>query len=153
MKIVMFDDPKVRDVRYREIGTPEAFLSEIATYPSSQQAEVLRSRYDSFKDAYDRLEVYERMVVQPNSALLEIPLEVAKFEKIREEYMARVLREQSPDVAMLRLVHCLLDSSPRLKKLGIAQSEALPVRIGLSPASMMRLSEAEKIVGALPPRD
>ena len=153
LKIVMFDDPSVREARYREIGNPEAFLHEIVAHPSSQQAEVLRSRYDSFKVAYDRLEVYERMVLQPNSALLEIPLEIARFENAREEYMARVLREHTPDVVVLRLVHCLTNSSPGLRKKCIAQSEALPVRLGLSPMDITRLSEAERIVGPLPLRD
>lgn len=153
LKMVLFDDPSVREVRYREIGNPEALLHEIAAHPSSQQAEVLRSRYALFRAAYDRLEVYERMVLQPNCALLEIPLEIAKFEKTREKYMADALREHRPDVVLLRLVHCLTNPPPGLEKLGIAQSEALPVRLGLPPMNITRLSEAERIVGPLPLRD
>lgn len=153
LKMVLFDDPTVRDVRYREIGEPETFLHEIAAHPISQQAEVLRSRYDSFKVAYDVMEVYERMVLQPDFALLEIPLEMAKFERTREEYMARVLREHTPDVAVLRLVHCLTSSSPRLKKLGLVQDEALAIRPGVSPSDITKLSNVERVVGPLPPRD
>lgn len=153
LKMVLFDDPTVRDVRYREIGHPETFIDEVAAYASSQQAKVLHFRYDSFKVAYDRLEVYEQMVLQPDSALLEIPLEMARFERTREEYMARVLREHTPDVTVLRLVHCLPDTSPGLKKLGLVQSEALSRRVGVSPKDITKLSDAERVVGPLPLRE
>lgn len=153
LRMVLFDDPSVREIRYREIGNPEAFLRQIAAYPSSQQGEVLRSLYASFKVAYERLEIYEQMVLQPNSALLEIPFEIAEFEGTREEYMARVLREFAPDVVLLRLLHCLESPPQGLRKLGISLSEALPRRLGLSGTETTKLSEAERTVGPLPERD
>ncbi len=153
LKLVLFDDPRVREIRYNEIGDPKAFLREIAAYPSSQQAELLRSRYALFKVAYERLEVYEQMVLQPNSALLEISLEISEFERAREEYMAKALRESEPDVVLLRLLHCIADPTPGLRKLGLAQSEALPTRLGLSGTEIVKLSEAERTIGPLPERD
>ncbi len=153
LEMILFDDPSIRALRYKEIGNPEAFIREIASYPSPQQAEILRSRYFLFKDAYERPEVYEQMVLQPNSALLEVPLEMAKFEHNREEYMTKVLCERTPDVVLLRLLHCLDMPTQRLAKSALVQREALPLRLGLSEMKIIRLSEAERLVGPLPARD
>ncbi len=153
LEMILFDDPSIRALRYKEIGNPEAFIREIASYPSSQQVEILRSRYSLFKDAYERPEVYEQMVLQPKSALLEIPLEMAEFEHGREEYIAKVLRDRIPDIVLLRLLYCLDSPSQTLRKSGLVQEKALPVRLGLPKSEITRLSDTERLVGPLPAKD
>lgn len=153
LKMVLFDDPKVRELRYQEIGKPEALLNRIAAYPKPQQAEVLRSRYARFRSAYERMDIYEEMVLQPESALLEISLDVRELERAREDYMVKTLNERGVDVALLRLVHCLTHPPRGLREAGIAQSDAVAMRVDPSPGKTTRLSEAETIVGPLPARD
>jgi hypothetical protein len=153
LRMLLFDDPKVREVRYREIGNSEAFLNEIATYPRSQQAEVLRSRYEGFRAGYERMDIYAEMILHPKSALLEIPVEMSEFEKTRADYMAKVLNKRNVEVVLLRLVHCLTNPPQELKNLGIAQTEALTTRLSVSPMETSKLSELERIVGPLPSRD
>jgi len=42
LKLVLFDDPELRQTRYEEIGSPAEFLGEIAAYPIDEQEKVLR---------------------------------------------------------------------------------------------------------------
>ncbi len=153
LRMFLFDDPKIREVRYREIGSPEAFLKEIATYPSSQQAEVLGSRYTRLRSGYQSIDVYTEMILHPKSALLEIPIEMSEFEKTREDYMTKTLNESNVDVVLLRLAHCLTDPPQELRKLGVVQDESIPERLAVSKTEIMRLVDAERAVGPLPPRD
>ena len=153
LRIILLDEPAVRDVRYKEIGNPEEFLREVGTYPLQEQGEVLRSRYTQYKTAYQSIDRYEDMVVNPNSALLEISLEMSKFTGSREEYIANVIGESRPDIVLLRLIHLLTDPPLGLKKLGLVTGDGLLERLGLSGSDAMKLSEAERIVGPLPERD
>ncbi len=153
LKVILVDHPEVRDLRYNEIGRPMAFLKDIEQHQTQKQAEILRSRYSTYKAAYDRVDKYEEMLLHPDSALLETDTKIGRFTKSREEYMAKVIKETEPQIIILRLMHCLSTPSPRLVQLGLTGSKGLPD--GLSPLGghVMKLSEAESLVGQLPERD
>src|SRR2546428_3082663 len=72
LKLVFVDDPKVREIRYKEIGNPERFLETTGKLSDSEQIEVLRRNYESYKTAYEDSNVYEKMILHPDTALLEV---------------------------------------------------------------------------------
>jgi len=150
MRIMLIDDPGVRDLRYQEIRSPREFLAELASLPVSDQARALRSRYDAYRAAYEDMRVYEKMILHPDSALLEVSPELARL-RSREEYIAERIEESKPDLVLLRLLHCLTKLPGRLESSsGIEQPMAGRVA---SIGNVMKLSEAERIVGPLPARD
>lgn len=153
LKIVLVDDPKVRELRYKEIGKAKDFLKEIGRQPFQDQIRILRSRYATYSTAYQEMDRYQEMLVHLDSALLEIPLEMAEFTESREEYIAEIIKASKPDVVLLRLTHCLTNPPVSLKSLGLTPSTSLPVRLGLSKRGIIRLSEAEKLVEPLSERD
>ncbi len=153
LELVLFDDPELRETRYKEIGGPGEFLGEIAAYPIDEQEKVLRERYGVFREAYDRVELYERMVLRPSSALLEISQEGMQFVDRREKYMARVIKKTAPDVVLVRKIHCLENPSSALTRSGLRSGPSLPAMLCIKEGDVMNLSEAEPMVGPLPPRD
>jgi len=153
LKLVLFDDPELREIRYREIGSPGEFLGEIAAYPIDEQEKILRERYALYRDAYDRMELYERMVLRPNSALLEISQKGMQFVDRREKYMARVIKDTVPDVVLVRKIHCLENPSSAMTRSGLRSGPSLPAMLGVKEDDVMDLSEAETMVGPLPARD
>src|SRR2546426_3397832 len=72
VRLLLVDDPEASERRYAEIGTPTEFLGEIASHPTLDQAQVLQSRYAEYQEVYERADVYEKMILHPESALLEI---------------------------------------------------------------------------------
>jgi len=153
LRIILVDDPQVRNIRYKEIGNPEKLMTEIDQVPLERQIEALRSRYAGYSSAYEEGERYKEMVLHPNSALLEIALDMASFTDSREEYIVRVIKESKPKVVLLRLIHCFADPPEGLRDRGLVASESLRARLGLRESDLMKLSEAEAIVGPLPKRD
>jgi hypothetical protein len=153
LELVLFDEPGLRETRYEEIGSPREFLVEIAAYPIDEQEKVLRERYAVYRDAYDRAELYERMVFRPSSALLEISPKGMQFVERREKYMARVIKNTVPDVVLVRRIHCLENPSSVLTRSGLRSGPSLPAMLGIKEDDVMNLSEAEPIVGPLPARD
>ncbi len=151
MRIVLLDDPRVRDLRYYEIGNSREFLAEVASHPAGGQAQVLRSRYHEYRTAYEDLRVYGKMILSPDSALLEISPQLALL-RSRERYILEKIEKSEPDVVLLRLVHCLTELPDELKS-GFGSSEPFLAREVASLGSVMKLSEAEGIVGPLPARD
>jgi len=153
LKLFLIDDLKVRDLRYQEIGDTEALLREIETYPPERQADALRTRYAGYRIAYEEMEVYEQMILHPNSVLLETSLGIADHIHSRQEYTVRTVKQFEPDAILLRLYQCLTKPSEALKKAGICTpwKDFLGGFIPLT--SIMKLSEAESIVGPLPDRD
>lgn len=149
-RIILVDDRAARDERYKEIGESSEFLSELSRLPSQDQEGVLRSRYDEARTAYHDMEAYERMILHPNLALLEISLELLKMQR-REDHMMRIIKESNPDAVLVRLVHCLTGLSSSLSKVQ-DRPDSFPTQIA-SLGTVMRLSEAERTVGPLPPRD
>ncbi len=151
LRILLLDDPRVRDLRHGEIGSPETFLAELATLPVRDQAAALRSRYDEYRTAYENIQAYGRMILQPRSALLEISPQLLVM-RDREEYILEKLKAYSPDVTLLRLIHCLPNLPAELvSSLGTTEP-CLAERLGLI-GTVMRLSDVEKTVGTLPDRD
>ncbi len=153
LNVILLDQPEVRDLRYNEIGRPLDFLKEIEQIQAQKQAEILSSRYSTYKAAYHRVDKYEEMLLHPDSALLEADTEIGRFTKSREEYMAKVIKETEPQIIILRLMHCLSTPSPRLVQLGLTGSKGLPDRLSPLGGDVMKLSEAESLVGQLPERD
>ena len=151
LRIVLLEDPQVRALRYGEIGSSEAFLAELAAVPVGDQAVALRSRYDEYRDGYENLQVYGRMILHPRSALLEISPQLLGL-RSREEHILENVEEYNPDIVLLRLIHGLTILPPELvSSVGITESY-LANRLELM-GEFMRLSEAEKTVGPLPDRD
>jgi len=153
LELVLFDDPELREMRYEEIGGPGEFLGGIAAYPIDEQEKVLRERYGVLREAYDRVELYERMVLSPSSALLEISQEGMQFVAQREKYMARVIKKTVPDVVLVRKIHSLENPSSVLTRSGLRSGPSLPAMLGIKEDDVMSLSEAEPMVGPLPARD
>lgn len=154
LKLVLFDEPELRETRYMEIGSPQEFFGEIARYRMDEQEKVLRERYAVYRDAYDRAELYERMVLRPGSALLEISQKDLQFVDRREKYMARVIKNSEPDVVLVRKIHCLENpSSSALTRSGLRSGPSLPAMLGVKEDDVMNLSEAEPMLGPLPARD
>jgi hypothetical protein len=153
LKIVLLDDPKLRELRYKEIGKPESYLERLGRLPDSEQIEGLRKRYDAYKTAYEELNAYEKMILHPDSALLEVSLEMAGHTDRREEFLAVAIQKSMPDVVIGRLIHCLNEYPSTLKDSGLVPNVSLAERIGLSGNEIMKLSEAVSLVGPLPARD
>jgi hypothetical protein len=153
LKLLLIDDPKVRGLRYREIGDTGALLREIEAYPPERQADALRTRYAGYRVAYEETEVYEQMILHPNSVLLETSLGMAEHTKSRQEYMAKMVKQYEPDVVLLRLYQCLTKPSEALTKAGICTPWKDFLGGSIPLTSIMKLSEAESIVGPLPDRD
>ena len=153
LELVLFDDPELREMRYEEIGSPGGFLGEIAAYPIGEQEKVLRERYAVYRGAYDRVELYERMVLRPSSALLEISQKGMQFVDRREKYMVRVIKNNLPDIVLVRKIHCLENPSAALTRSGLRSGPSLPAMLGIKKDDVMDLSEAEPMVGPLPARD
>jgi hypothetical protein len=153
LKIVLLDDPKLREIRYKEIGKPEAYLERLGQLSDSEQIESLRRRYEAYKTAYEDLSAYERMILHPDSALLEVSPEMARDIDRREEFLAVAVQKSRPDVVIARLMHCLNEFPSTLKASGLAPKMSLADRIGLSGNNVMKLSEAVSLVGPLPERD
>ncbi len=151
MRIMLIDDPGVRDLRYQEIRNPGEFLAELASLPVRDQARALRSRYDEYRAAYEDMRVYERMILQPDSALLEVSPELARL-RSRERYITERIEESKPDVVLLRLVHCLTELPARLES-SMGTMESVMAGSVASMGNVMKLSEAEGMVGPLPARD
>jgi len=151
MRIMLIDDPGVRDLRYQEIRNPREFLAEVASLPVSDQARALRSRYDAYRAAYEDMRVYERMILHSDSALLEVLPELARL-RSREEYIAERIEESKPDVVLLRLVQCLTKLPTRLESILGTIEQPMAGRLA-SMGNVMKLAEAERIVGPLPARD
>jgi len=153
LELVLFDDPELREMRYKEIGGLGEFLGEIAAYPIDEQEKVLRERYGVFREAYDRVELYEGMVLRPSSALLEISEDGMQFVARRENHMARVIKNTVPDVVLVRKIHCIENPSSALMRSGLRSGPSLPAMLGIKEDDVMNLSEAEPMVGPLPARD
>ncbi|TMI40925.1 hypothetical protein E6H23_07115 [Candidatus Bathyarchaeota archaeon] len=153
LKIVLVDDPQARDARYKEIGNPETFLETIGKLPNSEQSEVLRTKYEAYRTAYDDSNVYERMILHPDSALLEISPDMSRHTDQREEYMALAVQNSRPDVVIGRLIHGLHEYPPELRASGLVPEVSLGRRIGLSGNNILKLSDAVSLVGPLPARD
>src|SRR6059036_2684076 len=153
LKIVLVDDSRARDARYKEIGNPETFLETIAKLPNSEQSEVLRTKYEAYRTAYDDSNVYERMILHPDSALLEVSPDMSRHTDRREEYMALAVQNSRPDVVIGRLMHCLHEYPPELSASGLVPEVNLGRRIGLSSNNILKLSDAVSLVGPLPARD
>ena len=153
VRLLLVDDPEASERRYAEIGTPTEFLGEIASHPTLDQAQVLQSRYAEYQEVYERADVYEKMILHPESALLEIPVQADGIAESRTSYMSRAITHSNPDVVIVRLVHCLDNLPPALAMLGSKSTLNLAARLGLEQEAVMRLSEAEAIVGPLPARD
>ena len=151
MRIMLIDDPGVRDLRCQEIGNPKEFLAELGSLPVKDQARALRSRYDEYRTAYEDMRIYERMILHPDSALLEVSPELARL-RSREQDIAEKIEESKPDVVLLRLVHCLTKLPGSLESSLGTIEQPMAGRVA-SLGNVMRLSEAEKIVGPLPARD
>jgi len=153
LKLFLIDDPKVRGLRYGEIGDTGALLREIETHPSERQGDALRTRYAGYRVAYEEMEVYEQMILNPNSVLLETSLGIAEYTQSRQEYMVGMVIRFGPDVILLRLYQCLTKPSKALERAGISTPWKNFLG-GFTPStSIMKLSEAESIVGPLPDRD
>lgn len=153
LKIVLLDDPNLREIRYKEIGKPEAYLDGLGKLPDSEQVEALRKRYDAYKTAYEDMNAYEKMILHPDSALLEVPLEMSGFTDRREEFLTFAVQKSRPDVVIARLMHCLNKYPSTLKDSGLVPKVSLAGRIGLSGDNIMKLSEAVSLVGPMPARD
>jgi len=153
LKLLLIDDPHVRDLRYREIGETEALLREIETIPPEQQADGIRTRYTGYRVAYEEMEVYEQMILHPNSVLLETSLRMAEYTQSRQEHAVRMVRQFEPDVMLLRLYQCLTKPSDALKTAGIYTDWKDFLGGSVPSTSIMKLSEAESIVDPLPDRD
>jgi len=95
------------------------------------------------------MELYERLVLSPSSALLEISQKGMQFVERREKYMARVIKKTVPDVVLVRKIHCLENPSSALTRSG----PSLPAMLGVKEDDVLDLSEAEPMVGPLPARD
>ena len=153
LKLFLLDDPKVREVRYREIGDTVGLLKELDIYPADQQADVLRARYAAYKVAYEKMEAYEDMMLRPNSVLLEAALELVEHSRSRQEHIARAVEQFRPDITLLRLYQCLTKPSEVLRRAGLSTSWDEFLSRVVPSTSVMRLSQAESIVGPLPERD
>jgi hypothetical protein len=153
LKIVLLDDPNLREMRYKEIGKPESYLERLGRLPDSEQIEVLRRRYEAYKTAYENLNAYEKMILHPDSALLEVSPEIAGYTDRREEFLAGAVQKSKPDVVIARLLHCLNEYPSTLKDSGLVPNVSLTDRIGSSGNNIMKLSEAVSLVGPLPARD
>ncbi len=153
VRLVFIDDPEARETRYKEIGSPTEFLREIASYPNREQVEVLRSRYAEYKEAYERIDIYEKMILRPESALLEFLAEHSGVAESRTSYMSQAIANSNPDVVLVRLIHCLDNLPPTLARLDSTSRFNLATRLGLGQGAVTKLSEAEVIVGPLPARD
>jgi hypothetical protein len=153
LKIVLLDDPKLREIRYKEIGKPEAYLERLGQLPDLEQIEALRRRYEVYKTAYEDLSAYERMILHPDSALLEVSTEMVGHTDRREEFLAFTVQKTKPDVILSRLTHCLKDYTPALKASGLVPNVNLASRVGLTGKDIMKLSDAVRLVGPLPARD
>lgn len=153
VRLLLVDDPGVRERRYEEIRSPTEFLREIVSYPSHEQVQVLQSRYAEYKEVYERVDVYEKMILHPESALLETPAQADGVAESRTNYMSRAIISSKPDAVVVRLVHCLDNLPPALAMLGSASTLNLAARLGLGQNAVIKLSEAEATVGPLPARD
>ncbi len=153
VRLVLVDDPESRATRYKEIGSPAEFLREIASYPNREQVQVLRSRYAEYKEAYERIDVYERMILHPESALLEALAEVGGVAESRARHISQAITNSNPDVVLVRLIHCLGNPPPALARSGFTSALNLAARLGLGQGAVTKLSEAEAAVGPLPARD
>ncbi len=153
VRLVLVDDPEARETRYKEIGSPTEFLREIASYPNREQVQVLRLRYSEYKEAYERVDVYEKMILRPESALLEILTETNRVAESRASYMSQAITNSNPDVVLVRLIHCLDNPPLTLARLGSMSTPNLSTRLGLGQGAVTKLSEAEAVVGPLPERD
>src|SRR5207245_3054971 len=131
LKIVLVDDSRARDARYKEIGNPETFLETIGKLPDSDQSEVLRRRYEAYRTVYDDSSVFERMILHPDSALLEVSPDMSRHTDQREEYMALAVQNSRPDVVIGRLIHCLHEYPPELRASGLVPEVSIGRRIGL----------------------
>jgi hypothetical protein len=153
LKIALLDDPGVREMRYKEIGKPEAYLEEIGKLPDSEQIGSLRRKYEAYRTVYEDLSVYERMILHPDSALLEVSPDMAGRTDRREEFLAVAIQKSRADVVIARLTHCLNEYPSTLKTSGLVPNMSLVNRIGLSRSDIMKLSDAVGLVGPLPARD
>lgn len=153
VKLILLDDPHVRDIRYKEIGEPRRFLQKIEARPSRQQVETLRKRYAEYVMGYGRMDVYEKMVLHPDSVLLETSLEMAEHTKSRQEYMVRMVENHQPDVLLLRLFQCLPKPSQAFERSGTCTAWDDFLGEVIPSTSIMKLSDAESLVGPLPERD
>jgi len=153
VRLVLIDDPEARETRYMEMRSPTEFLREISSYPNREQIQVLQSRYAGYKEAYERIDVYEKMILHPESALLEIHTENKGLAESRAGYMSKVITSANPDIIIVRLLHCLNNPPPSLAGLCSASSLSLPARLGLGRGAVTKLSDTEIIVGPLPARD
>ena len=153
LKILLLDDPRVRETRYKEIGKPEAYLEEIGKLPDSEQIEALRRRYEAYRTSYEDLNIYERMILHPDSALLEVSQDMAGHTDRREEFLAVAVQKSRPDVVIARLMHCLNEYPSAMKASGLVPNMSLVNKIGLSRNDIMKLSDAAGLVGPLPARD
>ena len=150
MRIMLLDDPGVQDSRYGEVGNPREFLAELASHSAEDQVQVLRSRYEKYRTAYEDLQVYRMMIHSPDSALLEIPAQLVGL-RSREEHILATIEDFKPDVVLLRLVHCQTEL-PRQSKSFDKDEPFMARKIALM-GSVMKLLDAEGIVGPLPSRD
>src|SRR2546422_2764896 len=153
LKIVLVDDPQARDARYKETGKPEAYLEKIRKLPESEQIESLRRKYEAYRTTYEDLSVYERMILHPDSALIEVSPDMSRHTDRREEYMALAVQNSRPDVVIGRLIHGLHEYPPELRASGLVPDVSLGRRIGLSGNNILKLSDAVSLVGPLPARD
>ena len=148
----MLDNP-IRRPRFTSGTKPEAYLEEIGKLPDSEQIESLRRKYEDYRTAYEDLRVYERMILHPDSALLEVSRDMAGHTDRREEYMALAVQNSRPEVVIGRLIHCLHEYPPELRASGLGPDVSLGRRIGLSSNNILKLSDAVSLVGPLPARD
>ena len=153
LMLILLDDPSVRDIRYKEIGDPGNFLQEVGAYPPGQQFNELRARYAEYRIAYEKMGSYEEMILHPRSVLLETSLEMAEHTRTRQKYMVKAVKKCNPDVLLLRLFQCLTKPSEALEKSGIYKPWDDFLGGFIPQTSVMKLSEAESVVGPLPERD
>ncbi|TMI60519.1 hypothetical protein E6H16_07870 [Candidatus Bathyarchaeota archaeon] len=114
---------------------------------------MLRTKYEAYRTTYEDLSVYERMILHPDSALLEISPDMSRHTDQREEYMALAVQNSRPDVVIGRLIHGLHEYPPELSASGLVPELSLGRRIGLSGNNILKLSDAVSLVGPLPARD
>ena len=67
--------------------------------------------------------------------------------------MARVIKNNLPDIVLVRKIHCLENPSAALTRSGLRSGPSLPAMLGIKKDDVMDLSEAEPMVGPLPARD